>query len=81
MMKYITHRGEILQGSTYHEILKAYQVTSKFDADTPFEEYLRIMWRRIEEWQPRGKKEPEDEYLVLEVFARLVLNGFLTEVK
>lgn len=81
MMKYKTKEGEVLQGGTSSDILKAYQKTSKFDVDRTFEEYLRIMWRRIEEWQPRGKKEPEDEYLVTEVFAGLVLNGFLTEVK
>lgn len=79
-MKYITNDGKLLQGSTYHEILKAYQATSKFDAGTPFEEYLEVMWRRLEEWDPRGKKKPNDDELVIEIYARLLLNGFLTEV-
>ena len=81
MMTNITNKGELLQGSTHHEILKAYQATSKFDADTPFEEYLEVIWQRLEEWDPRGKKKPEGDMLVAEIWAWLILTGFLTEVK
>lgn len=80
-MKYITNDGKLLQGSTYREILEAYQATSKFDADTPFEEYLNVMWLRLDEWVPSGKKKPEGEIsMIIDVFSGLVLNGFLTEV-
>lgn len=79
-MKYITNDGKLLQGSTYREILEAYQATSKFDANTPFEEYLGVLWRRLEEWDPRGKKKPKGDELVIEIYAWLLLNGFLTEV-
>lgn len=75
-MKYITNDGKLLQGSTYREILEAYQATSIFDADTPFDTYLYKMWIRLEKWVPIGKKHPT----VTEVFNGLVLNGFLTEV-
>lgn len=80
-MRYITNDGKLLQGSTYREILEAYQATSIFNADMPFEKYLYVMWLRIKEWQPSGKKEPEGEIsMVIDVFSGLVLNGFLTEV-
>lgn len=77
MMKYKTKEGEVLQGGTSSAILKAYQRTSKFDMDRPFEEYLNLLWERLDEWEGRKETNP---MTVLMVLSRLIENGFLSEI-
>ena len=79
-MIYKTTTGEVLQGSTSTDILKAYQKTSKFDSEKSFEDYLDDLWQRLDEWEGKGEK-PELMRMDVSVVNRLILNGFLIEVE
>lgn len=79
-MTYKTTTGEVLQGSTSTDILKAYQETSKFDADKFYVDFLNDLWQRLDEWEGEGVQKPVKELMDLHVFLRLIENGFLIEV-
>ena len=80
-MIYKTTTGEVLQGSTSTDILKAYQETSKFDAGKFYGDFLKDLWQRLDEWEGEGVQKPPKELMDLYVFSRLIENGFLLEVE
>lgn len=80
-MIYKTTTGKVLQGSTPIDILKAYQATSKFDSEESFEEYLDILWQRLDEWEGKGEGKPLGQKLHHALVMRLIINGFLIEVE
>jgi|GEM_PF-2775109 len=80
-MTYKTTTGEVLQGSTSTDILKAYQKTSLFDADKFHGDFLNDLWQRLDEWEGEKVQKPVKELMDLHVFSRLIENGFLIEVE
>lgn len=81
MLNYKTSEGELLQGSSSTEILKAYQAGSKFDAEKDYDTYLADLWTRLNDWQTNLTVSPTSfEQLEKEVLIRLIEFEFLSEV-
>lgn len=81
MLNYKTPEGELLQGSSSTEILKAYQAGSKFDADKDYETYVTDLWARLHDWETNLTPSPSSFVsLEKEVLKRLVECEFLSEV-
>lgn len=81
MLNYKTQEGELLQGGSSTEILKAYQAGSKFDAEKDYETYIADLWTRLHDWENNLAPSPASfESLEKQVFQKLIESEFLSEV-